>query len=340
VASRTFQPNRVRLARELRGWTQGYLAGKAGLSAAAISQFEAGSTPTEANLEKLGEVLDLPLGFFFVSVTDTHEGFFRSLRRTSVADRRRARAHAHLAHDLAEAAAGDFPNVDIPDLPAPDLDPKSDWPTQAAQTVRRQWGIGPGPIPDVIASLEDHGILVLRLALDSIDVDAFSLPFDDRPVVVLSSDKNDRARSRFDAAHELGHLVMHGLRVWGVKEVEQQAHTFAAEFLMPAAEIMSELPHKVDWSSLFALKVRWQVSLAALLMRAKTLEVISPNEYLSAVKYASARGWRRLEPVQLDAPEQPSRTQRLVSSAAAHRATRDWFPQGVWSDLLASTGSR
>lgn len=340
MASPTFQPGRVRLARELRGWTQGHLAGKAGLSAAAISQFEAGSTPTDANLERLGQVLDLPVGFFFVPVTDTHEGFFRSLRRTSVADRRRARAHAHLAHDLAEAAAGEFPSVDIPDLPAPDLDPKSDWPTHAARTVRRRWRIGPGPIPDVIASLEGHGILVLRLVLDSIDVDAFSLPFDDRPVVVLSSDKNDRARSRFDAAHELGHLVMHGSRVWGVKEVEQQAHAFAAEFLMPASEIRSELPQKVDWSAFFALKMRWQVSLAALLMRAKTLEVISPNEYLSAVKYSSARGWRRLEPVQLGDPEEPRRTQRLVSSAAAHRATRDWFPQGVWSDLLASTGSR
>jgi Zn-dependent peptidase ImmA (M78 family) len=132
---------------------------------------------------------------------------------------------------------------------------------------------------------------------------------------------------------------MHGSRVWGVKEVEQQAHAFAAEFLMPAAEITPELPRKIDWSVLFALKARWQVSLAALLVRAKTLGVITTNEYLSAVKYSSARGWRRLEPVQLEAPEQPRRTQRLVSSAAGYNATRDWFPQSAWDDLLASTSS-
>jgi hypothetical protein len=62
-----------------------------------------------------------------------------------------------------------------------------------------------------------------RLPLDTADVDAFPLPFHDRPVVVLATDKNDRARSRFGGAHELGHLVMHGEHVWGPKQVESQA---------------------------------------------------------------------------------------------------------------------
>ena len=69
---------------------------------------------------------------------------------------------------------------------------------------------------------------MIRLPLDTADVDAFSLPFHDQPVVVLGADKNDRARSRFDAAHELGHLAAHGDQVWAVKEVEQQAHWFGA----------------------------------------------------------------------------------------------------------------
>ena len=59
-----------------------------------------------------------------------------------------------------------------------------------------------GPVPNVAETLEKHGILVIRLPLDTADVDAFSLPFHDRPVVVLGTDKNDRARSRFDGAHE------------------------------------------------------------------------------------------------------------------------------------------
>ena len=65
-----------------------------------------------------------------------------------------------------------------------------------------------GPVPNVAETLEKHGILVIRLPLDTADVDAFSLPFHDRPVVVLGTDKNDRARSRFDDAHELGSMTL------------------------------------------------------------------------------------------------------------------------------------
>jgi Zn-dependent peptidase ImmA (M78 family) len=133
-----------------------------------------------------------------------------------------------------------------------------------------------------------------------------SLPFADHPVVVLGSDKKDRARSRFDAAHELAHLVMHGEQIWGIKEVETQAHRFAAGFLMPAEEIRYQLPTTVDWPTLFDLKRHWQVSLAALLMRARTLGRMSERTYLTAVKATSARGWRRVEPVPLGRPEEPT----------------------------------
>src|SRR5439155_13162201 len=117
---------------------------------------------------------------------------------------------------------------------------------RAAAQVRAQWGIAPGPAPDITELLEAHGITVIRLPLGSADVDAFSLPFADHPVVVLGTDKNDRARSRFDGVHELAHLVMHGEQIWGVREVEDQAHRFAAAFLLPAGEIHDQLPTTVD----------------------------------------------------------------------------------------------
>ncbi|MGA5143265.1 ImmA/IrrE family metallo-endopeptidase [Streptomyces azureus] len=185
---------------------------------------------------------------------------------------------------------------------------------QAAAKVRSLWSIPSGPVPNVVELLETHGVTVIRLPLDSADVDAFSLPFRDHPVVVLGTDKNDRARSRFDAAHELAHLVLHGEQIWGVKEVETQAHQFAAAFLMPASDIYGHLPTTVDWSTLFDLKRRWQVSLAALLMRARTLGRISESAYLTAIKTASARGWRRVEPVPLGRPEQPTKLLNYLAS--------------------------
>jgi Zn-dependent peptidase ImmA (M78 family)/transcriptional regulator with XRE-family HTH domain len=310
-----FEPDRLRLARELKEWSQAYLATRVSVTAATLGQYESGTIrPSADKLSELSQVLDVPAGFFALPVVDTHDGFFRLTRRTPVAHRRHARALAHIAHDLATRDAADkaLPPVSLPGLPQPGLDARRDDIERLADGVRQAWGLPPGPVADVVGLLESHGIVVLRLPLDTADVDAFSLPFPDRPVVVLGTDKNDRARSRFDAAHELGHLVLHGDRVWGLKEVENQAQAFAAAFLMPARDIYSELPQHGDWPVLFELKRRWQVSLAALLMRAKTLGRMTDSSYLTAVKALSARGWRRLEPVPLGPPEHPAHLQQII----------------------------
>jgi Zn-dependent peptidase ImmA (M78 family)/transcriptional regulator with XRE-family HTH domain len=332
----TFQASRLRLARELDGMSQTELAGHASVTPAAISQFESGdANPTDAKLDLMAAALGVPVEFLRMPMEETHEGFFRSLRKSSVAQRRRARSLAHLVHDLAIEPSGDvlLANVSLPRFLVNTLDEKSPAVADAAQKVRSTWGVAPGPIPDVVGLLERHGILVLRLPLDASEVDAFSLPFADRPVVVLGADKGDRARSRFDAAHELGHLVMHGESVWGVKEVENQAHKFAAEFLMPAAEIKGELPSKADWPTLFMLKQRWHVSIAALLMRARDLDVMSPAAYTTAMKGMSARGWRRTEPIQLGDPEGPALTTELLKVARNEAA---WFPKPLLPALAQS----
>jgi Zn-dependent peptidase ImmA (M78 family)/DNA-binding XRE family transcriptional regulator len=323
----TFQPGRLRLARELDDLSQTDVAQRASLTPAAISQFESGdSKPTDGTLALLAKAVDVPEEFLLLPLAETHEGFFRSLRKSSVAQRRRARALAHLVHDLAAdpASAQELATVDVPHLAVETLDPNAPSIAEAARETRSLWRVSSGPIPNVVHLLESHGVLVLRLPLDSADVDAFSLPFVDRPVVVLGTDKNDRARSRFDAAHELGHLVIHGEAVWGVSEVETQAHRFAAEFLMPAADIRSELPSRADWGALFALKRRWHVSIAALLMRAKDLEVMSAAAYTTAMKGLSARGWRRSEPIPLGDPEGPELTTRLLQVAMSEA---EWFPR-------------
>ena len=333
-----FEPRRLRLARELRRLSQADVAVLGNLTAAAVSQFESGAVrPALTTQSLLADLLAVPARFFELPLVDTHDGFFRSLRRTSVADRRSARAFAHIAHDIIVLASEQvvFPLASIPRLPAVSLSSGLPEIEQLAIETRRAWNVQPGPAPSLVDLLETHGVAVLRLPLGSADVDAFSLPFGDHPVVVLASDKNDRARSRFDAAHELGHLVMHGELLWGMPEIEKQAHQFAAAFLMPAVEIVSELPPRVDWPALFELKRKWQVSLAALLMRAKTLGRMTEATYLTAVKAASARGWRRVEPVPLGTPEPPTGLVRLLRG----KSTRDLkalFPADVLDTIAAA----
>lgn len=322
MSTQTFDRTRLRTARELSTWSQAQLAAEADVTPAAISQFESGAArPKPETAVLLSELLNVPVQFFYTPMTDSHEGFFRSLRRTSAADRRRARAIGHVAHDLVLHAADArlFPAHDVPQIPASGLDAGISEIEQIATRVRSAWNLPSGPVADMVELLEKHGVGVIRLPLGSTDVDAFSLPFTGHPVVVLGTDKNDRARSRFDCAHELGHLVLHGEQIWGVKEVETQAHQFAAAFLMPAEEIYDELPSRVDWQVLFQLKRHWQVSLAALLMRAKTLGKMDDRSYLTAVKTISARGWRRVEPIPLGRPEHPSKLLKFLdSSASAH----------------------
>ena len=79
---------------------------------------------------------------------------------------------------------------------------------------------------------------------------------------MLTDDKTDNyVRSRFDASHELGHLVMHEDVEPGTREVEGQAQDFASSFLMPEVIAREELPGRLDaagWSRLAELKRRFR----------------------------------------------------------------------------------
>lgn len=318
-----FNPDRLRAAREARGHTQVALAQlmKPHLTASAISQLEKGVTkPSAQTLARLVEVLNFPEAYF-VRSSSVPDGFFRSLRATTVGTRRRALIHASMLHDLVDVVVKyvELPTFERPHAATPSSRAKVE---AIARQTREDFDLGDGPIDNIVDVLEEHGVVVGRLHLQdnsaitkgkAATVDAFSIPYADHPVVILADDKAKTARSRFDAAHELGHLMMHDEGCAGSKEVEQQAQWFAAEFLMPAKTIEDELPTRVNWRELLDLKVRWGVSLAALLMRCKTLGRIDDLAYLNAIKFMSANGWRIDEPGddELGAPESP----RLLTEA-------------------------
>lgn len=327
AASALFSARRLRLARDALGLTQTAVASMSGVTSAAISQFEKGEArPAAQTLLRLAAAFGFPVQFFAAGTAPSSRephlsegsgdsGYFRSLRSISVTDRRRALALSQLVRDLADRL-GDavrLPATDIPRHPVPaDADPAAA--EACAAQVRVVWGIPPGPIPDVVSTLERHGIVCARYHAGSHEVDAFSVPFPDRPVIVLGDDKAKRDRERFSAAHELGHLVMHDPESAGAKIIEDQAHRFAAAFLMPASDVRGELPPMPAWNEFLTMKRRWGVSIGALLMRARTLGVMPENTYQQAMRYMSMRGWRVNEPGNLGAGEAP---QLLSLSAAA-----------------------
>lgn len=309
AAGTDFDGTRVFTARRLRGMSKADLAKALEVTPTAVAQYEHGTRPSKAVLAKMCLTLQMPREFFgagnplpTLSASSAH---FRSLRSTSSKAREQVLAFGELSLELVDLISEyvDLPTIDLPHLDMP-TDPGPDDIRAAANAVRTQWRIGNGPLPAAVQLLEAHGVLVLRLP-EGTDpkVDAFSATSGGRPIVFLSPGKADRARSRFDAAHELGHLVMHPDTEPGSKVIEQQANAFAAELLMPAAEIRDQLPSRIDWPTFHALKRHWGVSLRALVYRAHNLERLSQASYRRANQQLSV--WGLPEPGPLGPSESP-----------------------------------
>jgi Zn-dependent peptidase ImmA (M78 family)/DNA-binding XRE family transcriptional regulator len=331
-AAALFDPTRLRLGRQLRRLKRAQLAKRIGVSPAAVSQYESGDAkPRPTILARIALQLSLPISFFAstgrpVPSLDTSMGFFRSLRRSSQVDREAALAQAAILAELVRALEL---HVVLPDLDLPvDLevttDASMDEVEQAADELRARWQLEQAPIENVARLLELHGVIVTRLKLAE-TVDAFSWPEPERPIVILGSDKGNRHRSRFDAAHELAHLVLHiSDPEPGTQALERQAHRFAGAFLLPRPAIETEWrPGRIDWAFMLELKQRWGVSFAAMLYRARDLALISPTAYESAMRQVSRRGWRRSEPGDVGAPEQPALLSKALDLVEKNGIGRD-----------------
>jgi Zn-dependent peptidase ImmA (M78 family) len=183
------------------------------------------------------------------------------------------------------------------DLPAPDLPDlgRDANPEAAAATVRRAWGLGELPIKNMVHLLESKGVRVYSLAIDAAEVDAFSMWRRNRPFVFLNTLKSAE-HGRFDAAHELGHLVLHRHAAPNGQEAEQDANAFASALLMPPASVRAHAPRFATIDNLMRLKKVWGVSLTAMTYRLHKLDLLSEWHYRKLYIEISSRGFRKNEP--------------------------------------------
>lgn len=321
-AATFFEPGRLTLARHLAGIRKNELASRVGKNPSVVAAWESGAKrPTSSVIAQLALSLSVDTGFFTSrpNYTTTINGtpHFRSLRSTSQLSREQASAYGQVATDVSASLERHvkFPAPDIPKFPVSVDDSSNDEAEQASKLVRNEWGIENGPCGHLVRILEIHGVLVCFSPPQVTSIDAFSFETGLRPVVVLNTAKADFYRQRFDVAHELGHLVMHGDAEPGGRIAEEQANRFAAEFLMPAEVIFELLPTRMNdaaWTGLARLKEQWGVSIQALLYRARWLGRLSPISYRNAMSLLSSRGWRRSEPGVVDTTEQPSLLPRAV----------------------------
>jgi Zn-dependent peptidase ImmA (M78 family)/transcriptional regulator with XRE-family HTH domain len=323
-----FDAGRLTLARRLRGMRKNQLAIAVGTTPTAIGQYEAGvHRPSEKTLYRLAIALGVPLEFFHagrgpVALDTPH---FRSLRATTQIERDQALAYGRIAADIVTALAElvELPAADLPERPVPPDEIAGPGPIEAARLARAAMAAEPGPIPHLVRLLESRGVIVLILPPSTERLDAFSIGAHPRPMVLFNPAKGDHWRGRFDGAHELGHLVMHADAEPGSKIIEDQAHRFAAEFLMPEFAIADQLPRTADWPRLAELKATWGVSMAALLYRARTLRIMREGSYRTAMSTMSARGWRRREPGPPRPLERPTMLTKAIELIAETGTDRD-----------------
>ncbi|MFE2315356.1 helix-turn-helix domain-containing protein [Streptomyces sp. NPDC059441] len=282
-----FDPARLTQARRLAGMTKKDVADHLDVTPATVGQYKTGvSRPRPDLVPQLAKALDVPVEFFIAGRPsqrlDSSMAHFRSLRSTPKAQRERALAFVEQVWELTYALERrvQLPPVDLPGYAGGEVHPGvalSSGPTAAAQELRRHWGLGDGPVTHLVRRMEAHGIVVvLPAAADAAaaTVDAFSSR-SARPLVVLTQNRaNDVYRRRFTAAHELGHLVLHG-DATGDSRQEREADAFAAEFLTPQASILPLLPRRMDLGQLAGLRRTWGVSVHSLVYRCRELGVIS-----------------------------------------------------------------
>jgi Zn-dependent peptidase ImmA (M78 family)/DNA-binding XRE family transcriptional regulator len=247
--------------------------------------------PSPENVEAFAKALKFPAGFFYGDDLDeAASASFRSQTSMSAGIRDAALASGSVGFLLSDwiEERFDLPVVQVPDLHLYD-------PEGAARVLRSEWGLGEKPISNMLHLLESKGVRVFSLVQNTIKVNAYSLWRSQKPYVFLNTFKSAES-SRFDAAHELGHLVLHQDGGHVGRKAEDEANQFASAFLMPAADVRAVLPRVAYAAQLIQAKKRWRVSMAALAYRMHKLGLISDWKYRDFCIEMSTRGHNRTEP--------------------------------------------
>lgn len=267
-----------------------------------VQRWEEGeSFPEPQALSELSNLLAVPEDFFLTSrPTGAGPAFFRSFAGALKNDRLVQQARLSWLEDVTAVAEH---YAHLPDVNAPDLlrgrsfqSLGDDDLEVVAQEARDHWGLGLRPILDMIAFLEGIGVVVACEHMGTDRLDGLSRwGRDGRPYMLLANDKQSFARRQFDAAHELGHIILHRHVTEeqfeeNFKFIEEQAHSFASAFLLPASQFSVEVETGALWE-LERLKLRWRVSIKAQIMRLRRLNIVDRDAAARLFKIYSAKGY-------------------------------------------------
>lgn len=309
----------LRLARNLRGFTQNQASAELRIAQAVLSRLENGLIAPEPEfIGAASSVYRVPRDFF--EVTDTVFGppvsvhtMLRGKKSEISArdvDMITAELNLRLMHLRRFLENVDFKPIN--DMPELDIE-QYESPQKIASAVRTHWRVNNGPIKNLTRLAENAGVIVGLSAFHGAAVSGVTFAAPGRQPIVLLNNSHPADRLRFTLAHELGHLVMHR---FPTPKMEDEANQFASALLLPPNEIKQVFRgRRITLELLAALKPEWRVSMAALLMSARSSGAISPNQERYLWQQISSRGWRLREPVSLDFMiEQPTVLPSIINA--------------------------
>lgn len=315
--SAVFNGASLRLARVFSGLALDEVAEKVGKTRQYLHKLETGQgSPTEQLAADLAAALNVEVGFFEAKTRRLEESslHFRKLLTTKQTIKQVAIARAEMVDLLLQFLEQELrlPELRIPSLP--DVRSHDDI-ERAAEFCRKEWDLGLGPIANMTRLAENLGAFVTTFEGVSKEIDALSVAVA-RPFIVRNSAKESACRQRFDIAHELGHLVMHEGVLTGDRVTEGQANRFASALLLPRAMMAKLFPRpngsRLNWKGIREFKQTWKVSKAAILYRAKQLDLITESQYKTGVmtlkKYGEYHGEKDDDLVAQEPPEMLARS--------------------------------
>ncbi len=315
------RPELLVWARETAGLTQETAAKKAHIKPETIREWERGtSSPSVAQLRKLGEVYKRPLAVFFLS--ERPKGFdpqreFRRLPGVTPQTEspelrfalRTALFRREAARELYERLGERVPTPDA--MASPNEDPETvgirirqllgvNWETQVG------WSSAYAALNAWREAIEEAGVLVFQTGgIDLQEMRGTSIPHGPLPVIVINNADAPHGRI-FTLLHEFTHILlnnsghktssMEGQRLPEEQALEQVSNRFTAAALMPRQDFLRELEShrsvlRGDDSALRRFANRIKVSPEAILRRLLSLRRISVELYRRKRQEWQGRTW-------------------------------------------------